>query len=51
METVVDGMPTGGHATRTLVVDAQNRLYVSIGSASNVDAPADPDDAAARRAR
>ena len=36
------GIPNGGHSTRTLVVDAQNRLYVSIGSASNVDAPAGP---------
>ena len=47
--SVVKGIPAGGHATRTLVVDAQNRLYVSIGSASNVDAPAT--DRAARDAR
>jgi glucose/arabinose dehydrogenase len=36
-ETVVRGIGTGGHTTRTLLVDSQNRLYVSIGSASNVD--------------
>ena len=51
METVVDGIPAGGHATRTLVIDAQNRLYVSIGSAGNVDAPAGPEHAAATCAR
>jgi glucose/arabinose dehydrogenase len=36
-ETVVSGIAPGGHSTRTLVVDSQNRLYVSIGSAGNVD--------------
>jgi glucose/arabinose dehydrogenase len=41
METVLSGIPSGGHSTRTLLVDAQNRLYVSIGSASNVDMPSD----------
>ncbi len=42
METVVHDIPAGGHSTRTVVIDAQNRLYVSIGSASNVDSPPDP---------
>jgi glucose/arabinose dehydrogenase len=28
--------------SRTLMIDGRNRLYVSIGSASNTDAPADP---------
>jgi len=42
METVLDGIPSSGHATRTLLVDAQNRLYVSIGSYSNIDAPMGP---------
>jgi glucose/arabinose dehydrogenase len=37
VETVVQGIGTGGHSTRTLIVDAQNRLYVTIGSASNLD--------------
>jgi glucose/arabinose dehydrogenase len=51
VETVVDGIETGGHTTRTLVIDAQTRLYVSIGSASNVDAPADPNTPPASRAQ
>jgi glucose/arabinose dehydrogenase len=42
METVVHDIKDSGHVTRTLVVDDKNRLYVSVGSASNVDAPADP---------
>jgi glucose/arabinose dehydrogenase len=50
-ETVVRGIGTGGHATRTLLIDAQNRLYVSIGSASNVDAPADPNTPPTTRAQ
>ena len=36
-EIVIDGIPNGGHVTRTLVFDSSGRLYVSIGSASNVD--------------
>jgi glucose/arabinose dehydrogenase len=36
-ETVVSGIGTGGHSTRTLLIDSQNRLYVSIGSAGNLD--------------
>jgi glucose/arabinose dehydrogenase len=42
METVLNGIPSGGHTTRTLVIDGKNRLYVSIGSGSNVDAPPTP---------
>ena len=42
METVVNAIPGGGHAARTLVIDAQHRLYVTVGSAGNVDAPAGP---------
>jgi glucose/arabinose dehydrogenase len=41
-ETVVREIPPGGHISRTLLLDAQNRLYVSIGSLLNVDVPADP---------
>ncbi|TNF36271.1 MAG: hypothetical protein EP329_05380 [Deltaproteobacteria bacterium] len=37
-EIVVKDIPTGGHSTRTLVLDDQGRLYVSVGSGSNVDA-------------
>jgi len=51
METVVTGIPGGGHDARTLVVDGQNRLYVNVGSASNVDAPADPTTPPATRAQ
>lgn len=36
-ETIVSGIGSGGHSTRTLVIDSQNRLYVSIGSAGNLD--------------
>ncbi len=36
-ETVVTGLPNGGHSTRTLVFDSEGRLYVSIGSGGNVD--------------
>jgi glucose/arabinose dehydrogenase len=36
-ETVVQGIPTGDHNTRTLLVDGQDRLYVSVGSMTNVD--------------
>ncbi len=36
-EVVVSGIPDGGHVTRTLVFDSQGRLYVSVGSASNID--------------
>lgn len=36
-QQVVTGIPGGGHVTRTLQFDTQNRLYVSVGSASNVD--------------
>jgi glucose/arabinose dehydrogenase len=36
-EVVVAGIPSGGHSTRTLVFDSGGRLYVSVGSASNVD--------------
>ena len=36
-EVVVSGIPDGGHVTRTLVFDARGRLYVSVGSAGNVD--------------
>jgi glucose/arabinose dehydrogenase len=49
-ETVVRGIGSGGHSTRTLLIDAQNRLYVSIGSAGNVDAPADPNTPSSTRA-
>jgi len=36
-EEVVTGIPSGGHVTRTIIFDAEGRLYVSVGSATNVD--------------
>lgn len=39
-QTVVRGIPAGGHSTRTLAFDGQGRLYVSIGSNGNVDVSA-----------
>jgi glucose/arabinose dehydrogenase len=36
-EVVIKNLPPGGHSTRTLLFDGQGRLYVSIGSAENVD--------------
>ena len=36
-EIVVKNMPTGGHSSRTLAFDAQGRLYVNVGSASDLD--------------
>jgi glucose/arabinose dehydrogenase len=50
MEAVVSGFATAGHDTRTLLVDAKNRLYVNVGSSSNIDAPADPTTPPATRA-
>lgn len=40
-EVVINGIPTGGHSARPLAVDSKNRLYVSIGSAGNVDSAQD----------
>jgi glucose/arabinose dehydrogenase len=36
-ELVIKDIPTGGHSTRSLVFDSHGRLYVSVGSANNVD--------------
>jgi glucose/arabinose dehydrogenase len=36
--TVIQGIPGGGHVTRTLDVDPEGRLYVTVGSGTNVDA-------------
>lgn len=36
-EQVIQGIPSGGHSTRTLMFDHRGLLYVSVGSASNVD--------------
>ncbi|KAG4079130.1 hypothetical protein HA402_001101 [Bradysia odoriphaga] len=44
VETVINGIETGGHSTRTLIFDAVGILYVSIGSQDNID----PDSSRAR---
>jgi glucose/arabinose dehydrogenase len=36
-EVVIKGIPGGGHGTRALVFDSTDRLYMNVGSASNVD--------------
>lgn len=35
-ETIVDGIPTGGHSTRTIVFGPDGKLYLSVGSSCNV---------------
>ena len=40
MQTVVQGIPSGGHSSRSLVMDDLHRLYVQVGSGSNVDSTA-----------
>jgi len=40
-QTVVTGIPSGGHSTRTLLLDGDGNLYVSVGSASNLDTNTD----------
>jgi glucose/arabinose dehydrogenase len=34
-ETIVTGLPTGGHRAKTILLAPGNRLYVNLGSASN----------------
>jgi glucose/arabinose dehydrogenase len=34
--TLVSGLPSGGHSTRTVVFGPDNRLYVAVGSSCNV---------------
>jgi glucose/arabinose dehydrogenase len=36
-QLVVANIPSGGHVTRTLAFDSQGRLYVSVGSSTNVE--------------
>lgn len=40
-QTVVTGIPSDGHSTRTLLFDRDGNLYVSVGSQSNVDTNVD----------
>jgi glucose/arabinose dehydrogenase len=50
-QVIVQGIEGGGHTSRTLLIDRVSRLYVSVGSASNVDAPAAPNMPPATRAQ
>ncbi len=34
-ETIVEGLPTGGHAAHSLVVDGRGTLFVNVGSLTN----------------
>jgi glucose/arabinose dehydrogenase len=40
-QSVVTGIPSGGHSTRTLLFDSGGNLYVSVGSQSNLDTNTD----------
>jgi glucose/arabinose dehydrogenase len=35
-EVIIANLPTGGHATRTVLIGPDNKLYVSVGSSCNV---------------
>lgn len=41
-ETIVEGMPTGGHSSRSLALGDSNALFVNVGSDSNVCDGEDP---------
>jgi glucose/arabinose dehydrogenase len=44
-ETLIENLPTGGHWTRDLAFSTDGkRMFVSVGSKSNVDDPASPDE-------
>ena len=35
-DTLVKGLPTGGHSSRSVAVDANGNLFIGVGSASNI---------------
>ena len=35
-DTLVKGLPTGGHSSRSLAVDASGNLFIGVGSATNI---------------
>jgi glucose/arabinose dehydrogenase len=35
-DTLVKGLPTGGHGSRSIAVDASGNMFVGVGSASNI---------------
>jgi glucose/arabinose dehydrogenase len=52
VETIVDGLPSGGHSTRTVLLSPDGEwLYVSVGSSCNVCTEEDPRRAAILRYR
>ncbi len=52
VETVVDGLPSGGHSTRTVLLSPDGAwLYVSVGSSCNICLEEDPRRAAVVRYR
>lgn len=48
-QTVVTGLPSGGHSTRTIVFGPDGLLYVAVGSSCNVCEESDPRRAAVTR--
>jgi glucose/arabinose dehydrogenase len=44
IDTIVRGLPTGGHSSRSIAIDASGSLFVGVGSASNIceGSPRDP---------
>jgi glucose/arabinose dehydrogenase len=35
-DTLVTGLPTGGHSSRSIAVDASGNMFIGVGSASNI---------------
>src|SRR5215831_5883325 len=48
-QTVVEGLPSGGHSTRTVVFGPDGYMYVAVGSSCNVCNESDPRRAAVTR--
>ena len=38
-DTIVSGLPTGGHSTRDIALDGKGNMYVNVGSTTNVCIP------------
>ena len=36
LDTIVRGLPTGGHSSRSIAIDANGNLFVGVGSSSNI---------------
>lgn len=48
-QTIIAGLPSGGHATRTIGVGPDRRLYLAVGSSCNICEEKDPRRAAMSR--